>query len=127
MKTAHLFRVFFLTLALVFGAGIVHAEDLGAVKARMNQRLGSLAALKASGKAGEDNRGYVAARAAVSGEEQRLISDENADRRTVYTEIARKNNADPEQVGRARAQKLAAEARRGEWIQGPDGSWAQKG
>jgi uncharacterized protein len=127
MKTALIFRVLFLAVSLLFGTAIVRAEDLGAVKARMNQRLESITALKARGHAGETNRGYLEARGSVSGEEQKLISDENSDRRVVYAAIAAKTSADPEQVGRARAQKLAAEAKRGEWVQGPDGNWAQKG
>jgi len=127
MKPALLFRVFLLAAALALGGGAVaRAEDLGAVKARMDQRLESVASLKGRGRAGENNRGFLEARASLSGEEQQLVSDENSDRRAVYADIAHRTGADPEQVGRARAQKLAAEAKRGEWVQGPDGNWSQK-
>jgi uncharacterized protein len=127
MKSASLFRVLFLFATLALGTVVVRAQDLGAVKARMEQRLGSVNALKDRGVAGENNRGFLEARGAATGPDQQVISDENSDRRTVYAALAQQTGATPDAVGRQRAQQLAGLAKRGHWIQDPSGAWQQKG
>jgi uncharacterized protein YdbL (DUF1318 family) len=105
---------------------VLAAENLNAVRARMEQRLGSLNELKDRGAAGENNRGYLEARGAAQPADQKVIADENADRRTVYTDIAARTGANADTVGRQRAQQLASLARRGHWIQDASGAWKQK-
>lgn len=115
-------------LALVaLGATALPAQNLDAIKARMEQRLEAVNALKDRGVAGENNRGYLEIRGGGSGPEQQVISEENADRRTVYIALAEQTGSTPEVVGRHRAQQLADLARRGHWIQAPNGQWRQKG
>lgn len=126
MKTALLFRLLFLLLASAIGAAVARAEDLGAVRARIEQRVGAIDALKERKVAGETNRGYLEARGTVTPADERIISDENADRRQVYTAIAAQQKIDIEQVGRRRAEKIALNSARGVWLQGPDGAWYQK-
>lgn len=127
MKPLTLIRISLLGLSLGLGTVAVRAEDLGAVKARMEQRVPSIDGLKDRGVAGENNRGYLEARGSVGPEEQKIISDENADRRTVYVELARQYGTDPENVGQRRAHQIALNSKRGVWIQARDGTWAQKG
>jgi uncharacterized protein len=127
MKSAFLFRVLFLFTALGLGAAVVHAEDRGAVLARMEQRLGAIDALKERKLIGENNRGYVEARGTLTASDEKTVSDENSDRRAVYSSIAAETGSTPEQVGRLRAQKIAANTKRGVWIQAPDGQWSEKG
>jgi hypothetical protein len=88
MKSAHFFRIALLLVATVFGTAAVRAEDLGAVKARMEQRIAPLNSLKDRGVAGENNQGFIEARGGAAGNDQRIIGEENADRRTVYAAIA---------------------------------------
>lgn len=126
MKSAHIFRLTLFFVIAMFGAAIVRAEDLGAVKARMEQRLGSVDALKDRGAVGENNQGFLEARGNVSGADQKVISDENADRRTVYADIAAKTGATADTVGRKRAQHIATIAKAGHWIQDAGGAWRQK-
>jgi uncharacterized protein len=126
MNPAHLLRLLFVIASLVLGAAVVHAEDLGAVKARMEQRVGSIDALKDRGAVGENNRGLLEARGNLAGPEQSLVSDENADRRTVYAAIATQTKTSADEVGKARAQKIASNSKHGVWVQGADGNWAQK-
>jgi uncharacterized protein YdbL (DUF1318 family) len=60
---------------------------------------------------------------------QRLIRDENADREQLYREIAAAKNVELSLLPRIRetyASTLRDNARPGDWIQQPDGAWAQK-
>ncbi len=126
MKTKLFWRLFLLTVLAVGFAGTGRAQDSGAIKSRMAQRLGAIDGLKDRGIAGENNRGYLEARGAAGGEEQRLISEENTDRRAAYTLIAQQTNSDVDAVGRARAQRIAIGSKRGVWIQEASGEWRQK-
>lgn len=101
------------------------AEDLGAVKARLAQRLGSLDQLKSSGAIGETNRGLVDLRAAspTAGD---LVAAENRDRGMVYAAIAQQTGSTVDTVGRARAKQIAAASAPGVWVQRESGEWYQK-
>ena len=91
---------------------------------------------KSSGALGENNQALLEVRqldalplqerAAV----QKLVRTENADRETMFKEIAAATGADLSQLPRIRqtyASTLRQKARRGDWIQQPDGKWSQKG
>ena len=109
----------------LLSAGVVAAgaaEDLGAVKARLAQRLGSLDQLKSSGAVGETNRGLVDLRAAspAAGD---LVAAENRDRGIVYAAIAQQTGSTVETVGRARAKQIAAASAPGVWVQRESGEW----
>lgn len=126
MKISSFLRIAFVTAALAFGTvTAVQAQD-PAVKARMAQRQGSVDALKDAGKVGENNRGMLEPRGGLSPDESRTVSDENADRSAVYAAIAAKTGTSADQVGRARAQKIAEASKPGIWLQGEDGNWKQK-
>lgn len=126
MKPFLSFRFLFVLLALALGAGALPAQDLNAIRARMEQRQGAVDALKDRGGAGENNRGFLEARGSASAADQRVISEENADRGTVYAAIAKQTGTDAETVGRARAQRIASASKPGVWIQDASGSWRQK-
>ncbi|MEY3608511.1 MAG: hypothetical protein RLZZ447_1299 [Verrucomicrobiota bacterium] len=111
--------------ALLLPAALT-AQDLGAIRARMEQRLPSVAAAKDKGVAGENNRGYLEARGAPAPGDQQVIQAENADRRQVYAAIAAETGSSGDEVGRKRAAQLAELARPGHWVQGADGSWRRK-
>ena len=120
-------RILTLIVALVFGAGVgrVRAEDLGAVKARMNQRLSKIDQLKSSGAIGENNRGFAEVRGG-GGDAADVVAAENRDRETVYAAIAKQTGSSAEQVGRARARQIAAASAPGVWLQREDGNWYKK-
>ncbi len=115
-------------MALVLGLGVVAgraADDLGAVKARMNQRLSQVDQLKASGAIGENNRGYLEVRDG-GGDAASVVSAENRDREAVYAAIAKRAGSSAEQVGKARARQIAANSAAGVWLQREDGNWYKK-
>ena len=124
-------KTILLRLCLLVGlllGGVVAAraaEDLGAVKARLAQRLGSLDQLKSSGAIGETNRGLVDLRAAspTAGD---LVAAENRDRGMVYAAIAQQTGSTVDTVGRARAKQIAAASAPGVWVQRESGEWYQK-
>ncbi len=116
------FRLLFVS-ALLFGATVVRAEDLGAVRGRMEQRVSKIDALKTSGVLGEDNRGFLAVR---SGSDGGVAAAENADRATVYAVLAQKTGATADAVGKARARQIADGSAKGVWLQRENGEWFKK-
>lgn len=120
-------RLLVLLAGLLLGVGVASAvaEELGAVKARMNERLGQLDQLKASGAIGENNRGLLELRGgdAAAGD---AVAAENRDRQVVYATIAKQTGSSTEQVGRARARQIAAASAAGVWLQKADDSWHRK-
>ncbi|MFA6287771.1 MAG: DUF1318 domain-containing protein [Opitutaceae bacterium] len=121
MKTLF-FRLLFVS-ALLFAASAVRAEDLGAVRGRMEQRVSKIDALKTSGVLGEDNRGFLAVR---SGNDGGIAAAENVDRAAVYAALAQKTGATADAVGKARARQIAAGSAKGVWLQRENGEWFKK-
>ncbi len=122
MKTS-LSRLALILAVLVFAPVISRAEDLGAVRARMEQRLPQIDSLKSSGALGENNRGFLEAR---SGDGGSVAAAENRDREVVYAELAKRTGASTDSVGRARAKQIAANSASGVWLQRESGEWYQK-
>ena len=116
-----------LLLSLVFAGAVVliRAEDLSAVRTRMEQRLSKIDDLKSQGIIGENNRGFVEVRGGDA-EAAAVVSSENTDRQAAYAGLAKQTGTSAEQVGRARAKQLATASAAGVWIQKEDGSWAKK-
>jgi uncharacterized protein YdbL (DUF1318 family) len=113
-------------LALGFAlAPLVRAQDLGAIKQRMEARIPTLDALKSGGAVGENNQGLVEVRAA-QGDAAAVVAAENADRLAVYEAIARKTGSTVAKVGGTRAKQIAAGSQAGVWVQHEDGSWKKK-
>jgi hypothetical protein len=104
---------------------VTRAEDLGAVKARMAQRLSKLDQFKGQGAIGENNRGLVELRDAspAAGD---VVAGENRDREIVYAAIAQQTGTAAETVGRARAKQIAAGSAAGVWLQRDNGEWYKK-
>lgn len=126
MKRSSFLRLLFCLGAALVGATGMSAQNLSAVRARMEKRLPAVNDLKNRQSVGEDNRGFLEARAALSGPDEKLVSDENADRREVYAALAAQTGSTADAVGRQRAAQLASLARRGHWIQDAGGTWRQK-
>lgn len=100
--------------------------DRDGLHAKIAARLAKVDSLRQRGAAGESNRGFLEPRGTPSNVDQSTISDENADRLGIYEAIGTQTKTHVDQVGRVRAEKLNVMAKRGVWVQAPDGSWAQK-
>lgn len=120
--------LFFLISLFICGfslQALSFAEDMNAVRTRMEERLPVIAELKVRGIVGEDKMGYLQC-IGKNREKEDIVQTENQDRRTVYGSIAKKEGVSIEQVGQRRALQIAAKAKKGEWLQGQDGKWYQK-
>ena len=99
-------------------------------------RVADLTRFKSQGAVGENNRALVEVRdletlsdLKARAEVQRLVKAENADREELFREIAVAKKVDPGQIDKIRetyATTLRENARAGDWIQMPDGSWKRK-
>ena len=123
-------KTFFARLCCLLALGFMvaplgRAQDLGAIKQRMEARIATLDALKSAGAVGETNAGLVEVRAA-QGDAAAVVAAENADRLAVYEVIARKTGSTVAKVGGARAKQIAAGSKAGVWVQQEDGAWARK-
>ncbi|MBP6506802.1 MAG: YdbL family protein [Opitutaceae bacterium] len=124
MKTLSL-RLLLSLLALACITVTAPAQDLGAVRVRMSQRLPKIDELKSSGALGENNRGLLEVRSA-GGDAASVSADENNDRGTVYAALAKQTGASAEAVGRARAKQIAQNSAAGVWLQDESGNWYKK-
>ena len=97
-----------------------------AVQTQLAQRLPAVDELKRRQVVGESHRGYLEQRGTLQPLEERTVSDENADRRTIYEAIAAAQKAGVELVGRRRAQRIALNSARGMLLEGGDGVWYEK-
>ena len=123
MKAFHLSVL----LSLLFSTALsLAAADLSEVKNDMKARKPAIEALWAAGKIGENNQGFVEARAALNSEEKKLVQAENADRKIVYRAIARSAQTTPEKVGVQRAAQISQRAAKGLWLQDAEGNWYRK-
>lgn len=95
------------------------------VKERMLARVPAINSLKDKGLVGENNKGLLEYRTG-SKPEQKLISSENSDRKSVYAAIAKKQQVDASLVGQRRAKQLSEKGRKGHWFQKADGTWYKK-
>lgn len=113
----------------------VSTPAIRGLKASMANRFAQLQPLYAKGGIGETNDGLVAVRdtGALSLKEKadlnRLVDEENRDRRALYAEIVKANNLAPAQVAdvqRLFANSWRAKSASGWWIQQDSGQWVKK-
>lgn len=94
-------------------------------KERMIERAPQIRALKTAGVIGEKADGLLGmVKSNPAG--QGTMDAENADRKAVYTEIARGQNTSAVLVAERRALQIVDQAASGDWLQGADGKWYQK-
>jgi len=112
----------------------VNTPEIAALRARMEKRFRDLRKFYDSGAIGLSNDGLVLSRdlSAVSARERkdlnRLVKDENRDRKALYKEIAVANGK-PEwesDIQKTFARRWVANARSGWWSQNDKGTWVQR-
>jgi len=133
---------FIATLLLVLAASLAHAQAnievntpaINALKKSMGERHGQLAPYYASGAVGITRDGGVALRDANAvplpqrAAANSAVAAENADRTSLYKEIARANGK-PEWEGEIRstfAQRWIDKAQPGWYVQNAQGQWVKK-
>ena len=124
---SRILRLFLVSLlALVISSASAIAQDMGALRERMAERLPQIDRLKAEGVIGETNDGFVAVRGNGSAEAEQVVATENADRKAVYAAIAKRTGATEASVATARARQIAAGSAPGVWLQNERGEWHKK-
>lgn len=110
------------------GASVGAADELDALRERMAGRDARVQSLKAAGMAGETFVGVLEFVPGKSPDDAawKLIGDENADRKTLYATLARREGATPEAVADRAARRNFSRAAVGHWLKFPDGQWRQK-
>ncbi len=116
---------FVITILISFCLSISSLAAAGNIKERMRARIPAINRLKAEEIVGENNQGFLELRKDDPGQQQ-LVNSANADRRKVYSAIARQQQVNPDLVGMRRARQIAARARSGTWLQNKDGLWYRK-
>ena len=122
MKRLSLTFAIFALLLPVLTAGL-NAEG---IKERLARRLPLINKMKAAGLIGENNKGYLAVRTKVSPEQQRIVKEENSDRKKIYELLAKKTGQSVDVIGRRRALAIAKKTKTGYWLQKEDGTWYRK-
>ncbi len=104
----------------------INASAFGeGIKARMKARMPAILELKDKGIVGEDKNGYLQF-VGKKKEKADLIAAENADRKKVYSHIAKQQGTTAQLVGERRALQIAKKAKPGTWLQDQSGKWYQK-
>lgn len=102
------------------------------VKSALDSRRGrfeQLSALKAAGKVGENNKGYVEVLSGGGVGAEGLVSAENSDRKTIYKTIVAQNGLPGDAlstVEKVFAQVQRDKAASGDSIQNESGAWVKK-
>ena len=106
----------------------VVADELDDLKKRFQARAPALGKLKAAGKLGETDKGYLepVKSAELPVADKKLMQAENQDRRAGYKIIAKKRpGISPDKVGQLAGAKKIESAKAGEWVK-QGGSWKKK-
>lgn len=126
MRTVVVVLTAIFLLATVPAAAGESKEDL---QKKFESRLKELQSYKKADKLGETNKGYVEALKKEYLKDKKLdkiIKNENSDRKKLYTLIAKKQKAAVENVGRQNAIIKFKKAGMEEYFKGKDGKWRRK-
>jgi len=119
--------LWFLTLfLLLFSLAPAEARDPQSAQERMRERLTQVDALKRAKLVGETNLGLLEARREITSAQQRIVREENQDRRIIYDAIAERQGIKWQQVGTVRAKQIAERSARGILLQNEKGEWYEK-
>lgn len=118
-------RLLVVFIGLCFGQA-VWAGKADEIRDRIAARKSAIDALKTKRLLGENNRGYLEPRHSLFPEQEKLMSDENDDRRALYRVVAGEKGRRMEDVSREQASENAFDAERGTWIQDEYGEWYVK-
>ncbi len=116
-------------LKLIFAAGLAVAAVVGGtgVAYSMMMLQDASAALRATGKAGEQSDGYLGVVGSADAALRAQVDNINIKRRAYYTELAAKRGAKIEEVAAAAACEIfASRVQPGQYYRLADGAWRQR-
>lgn len=116
-----------MSLALVaLTATTARADEMSELRARFQSRDAKVQSLKTAGTIGETSAGFVEVVKDAPREVQKLLEEENADRKKLYALIATRDGVTAEVVADRAARRNFGRAAAGEFLKYPDGQWRQK-
>lgn len=122
----HIWLISLCCLYAVLALALPQSAHAQAELQRMQDRLPQVDELRLTGLVGENNQGLLEPRSDLTAEQRAVVNAENADRLSLYRQIARNQGVSVQEVGRQRAIRIAVQARSGVWLQNPAGEWFQK-
>ena len=130
MNTRRITRLMLTILVLAAATEVsVAVETEAAIKKKFEARHKALLKFKTAGKIGETAKGYVEPLEPSFAREPKvksLVDAENADRKTLYGLLARKQKASVGEVARQNAILKFKKAGTEEFFKGKDGVWRKK-
>lgn len=81
---------------------------------------------KAAGHVGEQADGFLGLPPGAPSSARSLADEINAERRTRYGQIAKKNGTSPDAVAALAGKKLIDRTPAGQWMRGSDGKWVKR-
>ena len=99
------------------------------IKERQIQRLDEVTTAKKSGVMGESNEGYLVIKGARSMKAEKLVLDENSDRKDLYGEILKHNSISKGKmfdIQKGFARSFQEVSPPGTWVQDESGKWSRK-
>ncbi len=128
MKTINWTLSLLLTvLAMAIAPQTASAQnDENSIKQRLLERVGSVDELKINLVTGENNKGFLEQKGMLSPAQTKVMNEENADRKALYTILAKRLGLSVSVVGQGRAESIRNKSAPKVWIQEPDGKWRQK-
>lgn len=113
-------RFFNLLTALALSLGVLMFAGQVDAQSRL------LDAPRAAGMVGERDDGYAVVRGTATPEVTALVNQVNTERRTLYTERARKDGVPVEAIGKIYAAEIMKAAPAGTWFLDSSGKWTQR-
>lgn len=115
----------------------VNSEKSRQIRDRLASRLDDVLAQKRTGVLGETKDGMLElrepeklkAKKLLLKKLEKIVSDENADRKELYEDTLKSNGMQPNRlkdIQRSFARSFQAESPSGTWVQDSEGSWARK-
>jgi uncharacterized protein YdbL (DUF1318 family) len=101
-------------------------DDQAAIAARLKARVAQVDQLKVAKLVGENNKGFLEQRGALSPQQTELMNAENNDRRALYNIIATRNGVSVAVVGAQRAEQIRNNSANGVQLQSAAGDWYEK-
>jgi hypothetical protein len=116
-------------LVVMFGlATVAFAQSKAELRQRFKERLKDVNRLKTDGLVGETYDGWLAVvkNQDLNKKQQKILDDENDDRRALYRLIADDERTTADLVGERNGTRNRKNLRVGEWFKTKDGDWEQK-
>jgi len=127
MKRNTLFTILLSLFTLALFASSAHADRTADLQQQFKERFKEIKQLKSAGKVGETSQGLVEPVAGKLDEAaQKLVTEENADRKELYGIIAKKEGTTPQLVAERNAKRNFDRAAAGEYLKDKDGHWTKK-